>query len=140
MIFYFASSDTLVVVLLQKNTEGLEQPISFFSRALRDAEMRYDIMEKQAYALVKSLKAFRIYVLHSKIIAYVPSASVKEILIQPDMDGNRSKWIAKILEFDLEIKRTKLVKGQGLAKLLVESNCKYLGDNFMNINSKNQQA
>jgi hypothetical protein len=46
LIFSFASSDTLVVVLLQRNLDGLEQPISFFSRALRDAEMRYDIMEK----------------------------------------------------------------------------------------------
>jgi hypothetical protein len=79
--------------------------------------MRYNIMEKQAYALFKSLKAFRIYVLHSKIITYVPSALVKLILIQPDIDGKRRKWIAKILEFDLEIKPTKLVKGQGLAKL-----------------------
>jgi hypothetical protein len=26
-------------------------------------------------------------------------------------DGRRSKWIAKILEFDLEIKPIKLVKG-----------------------------
>jgi hypothetical protein len=81
LIFSFASYDTLVVVLLQRNTEGLEQPISFFSRALRDAEMRYDIMEKQEYDLVKSLKDFRIYVMYSKIIAYVPSTSVKEILI-----------------------------------------------------------
>jgi hypothetical protein len=97
--------------LLQKNIEGLEHPISFFSRALRDAKMRYDIMKKQAYALVKSLKAFRVYVLHSKIVAYVPSASVKEILIHLDIDGKRSKWIAKILEFDLEMKPTKLVKG-----------------------------
>jgi hypothetical protein len=48
---------------------------------LRDAEMRYDIMEKKAYALVKALKDFRVYVLHSNIVAYVPSASVKEILI-----------------------------------------------------------
>jgi hypothetical protein len=118
LIFSFASFDTVAVVLLQKNVEGLEQPISFFSRALRDAEVKYDIMEKQAYALVKALKAFRVYVLHSKIIAYVPSASVKDILIQPDIDGKRSKWIAKILEFDLEIKPTKLVKGKGLAKLV----------------------
>jgi hypothetical protein len=36
---------------------------------LRDAEVRYETMEKQAYALVKALKAFRIYVLQSKIIA-----------------------------------------------------------------------
>lgn len=91
LIFSFASCDTVAVVLLQKNHEGPEQPISFFRRELRDAEMRYDIMEKQAYALVKSLKAFRVYVLHSKIIAYVPSSSMKDILIQPDIDGKRSK-------------------------------------------------
>jgi hypothetical protein len=71
---------------------------------------------------VKALKYFRFYVSLSKIIAYVPSASVKEILIQPDIDGRRSKWISKILEFDLEIKPTKIVKGQGLSKLMVESN------------------
>jgi hypothetical protein len=38
-------------------------------------------MEKQAYALVKALKSFRFYVLHSKVTAYVPSASVKDILV-----------------------------------------------------------
>ena len=94
--------------------------------------------------MVKALKAFRVYVLHSKIIAYVPSASVKDILIQPDIDGRRSKWIAKILEFDLEIKPTKLIKDQGLSKLLVESNCKALGIIFINqqaeSSSKNFQS
>jgi hypothetical protein len=89
---------------------------------------------------VKSLKDFRVYVLHSKIIAYVPSSFVKDILIQPDLDGRRSKWITKILEFDLEINPIKLVKGQGLDKLLVESNCKYFGVNFINIGSENQQV
>jgi hypothetical protein len=111
MIFSFASFDTVVAFLLQKNDRGKEQPIAFFSKALRDAELRYEIMEKQAYALVKSLKAFRVYVLHSKIISYVPSTSVKDILIQPDIDGRRGKWITKILEFNLEINPTKLIKG-----------------------------
>jgi hypothetical protein len=67
LIFSFSSSDTVVVVLLQNNAEGLEQPVSFFRRAFRDAEVKYEIMEKQAYALVKALKDFRVYVLHSKI-------------------------------------------------------------------------
>jgi hypothetical protein len=97
-------------------------------------------MEKQAYALVRALKYFRVYVLHSKIIAYVPSTSVKDILIQPNIDGRRSKWIAKILEFDLEIKPTKLVKGQGLAKILAESNCKALEVNFINTCSEKKQV
>jgi hypothetical protein len=87
----------MVDVLLQKNNVGLECPIDFFSRSLRDVETRYEIMEKRAYSLVKCLKKFRVYVLHSKIIAYVPSASVKDILIYPDIDGKRSKWISKIL-------------------------------------------
>jgi hypothetical protein len=111
LIFSFASSDTVATGLLQKNAEGMEQTISFFNRALRDTEVKYDVMEKQAHALVKALKAFRVYVFHSKIIAYIPSASLKDILIHPDIDGRRSKWITKILEFDLEIKPTRLIKG-----------------------------
>jgi hypothetical protein len=140
LIFSFASSDTVVVVLLQTNKAKLEQPIAYFSRALRDVEIRYDIMEKQAYALEKALKAFRTYVLQSKIIAYVPSATVKDILIQPDIDGRRSKWIRPyFLEFDMEIRPTKLIKGQGLAKLLAEANCKALRVSFVNECSENQQ-
>jgi hypothetical protein len=97
-------------------------------------------MQKKAYDLVKSIKAFNIYILHSRVIAYVPSTSVKDILFHPDMNERRSKWIAKILEFDLEINPTKLVKGQGLASMLVESNCKVLGVNFINTCSENQQT
>jgi hypothetical protein len=68
--------------------------------------------------MVKALKAFKIYVLHSKVIAYVPTNIVKNILIQPDSDGRRGKWLEKIQEYDLEIKPTKLIKGQGLEKML----------------------
>jgi hypothetical protein len=32
------------------------------------------------------------------------------------------KWVSKIQEYDLEIKPTKIVKGQGLARMLTESN------------------
>ena len=94
--------------------------------------LKYEIMEKKSYALVKALKSFIVYFLHSNIIAYVPSTFLKEILIQPDIDGRRSKWISKMLEFDLEIKPTKLVKVQGLASLLAKFNCKALGVHFIN--------
>jgi hypothetical protein len=48
-------------------------------------------------------------------------------LVQPDCEGKRGKWITKILEYDLTIKPTQLIKGQGLAKLMTESNCKAIG-------------
>ena len=99
-IFSFALENTIVAILLQKNTKGQEQTIAFFSKALRDAPLKYNIMEKQAYALIKALKDFRVYILHSHIIAFVPHSVVKEILTQ-DPDGKRGKWIAVILEYDL---------------------------------------
>jgi hypothetical protein len=79
--------------------------------------------------MVKSLKDFRTYVLHSKIIAYVPTNEIKDVLVEPDNDGRRGRWLAKIQEFDLEVKPTKLVKGQGLERLLAESNFRVLGIN-----------
>ena len=39
MIFSFASPHTIAGVLLQKNEEGYEQPIAFFSQVLYDAEL-----------------------------------------------------------------------------------------------------
>jgi len=107
---------TLAIVLLQKNDEGVEHPMAFFNKTLRDAELRYDLIEKQAYALIKSLKAFIIYILHSKVTAYVLSALVKYVLTQLNIDRKRAKWIEKFIEFNIELKPTKLVKGQGLAK------------------------
>jgi hypothetical protein len=107
---------------------------------LRDAEVKYELLEKQAYALIKSLKAFRVYILQEKVIAFVPSSSVKDVLIQPDIDGKRSKWITKLIECDVEIKPAKLVKGQGLAKLLAEENCKLLEINLVSINADNIQS
>ena len=121
-IFSFASEHIVAGVLLQKNVDSLEQPIAFYSKILRDATLRYDIMDKQAYALVRALKEFRVYILDSHIIAHVPSASIKEVMTQSEPDGRRAKWIAVLLEYDLEIKPTKLIKGQGLAKLMAQSN------------------
>lgn len=46
--------------------------------------------------------------------------------MQPDTEGKRGRWIAKILEFDIEIKPTKLIKCQGLSCLMAYSNCKAL--------------
>ena len=88
-------------------------------------------MEKQTFSLVKSIKDFRVYILHSHTIAYVLNKVVKDILTQDNPDGRRGKWIAIILEYDIEIKCTKLIKGQGLANLMAKSNFHALEINFL---------
>ena len=106
---------------------------------MRDYELKYNPIEKQAYALIKSLKSFRIYILHAKVLAYVHSIVVKDVLTHPNNDGKRAKWIANLIDFDIEVNPTKLVKGQGLDKLMDKENCDLLGINFICVTSANLQ-
>jgi hypothetical protein len=87
ILFSFASENTIASILLQEDDKKFKKPITCYSKTLRDSPLRYDIMEKQAYALVKSLKEFRTYILYSHVIAYMPSNFVKDILTQPDRKG-----------------------------------------------------
>ena len=121
-IFSFASFHTIDVVLLQKNDEGFEQPISFFSKSLQAAELKYEASEKQAYALVKAIKAFKYYLVGASVTAYVPTVAVKDIFTQQEVIGRRARWINRIQEFNINIQITKLVRGWGSAKLMAESN------------------
>jgi len=44
--FSFASPNSIAVVLLQKNDEEKEQPVSFFSKIFTDTELKYNVLEK----------------------------------------------------------------------------------------------
>jgi hypothetical protein len=129
--FSFILENTIASVLLQKDEWNFERPIAYYSRNLRDSLLKYGIIEKKAYALVESLKELRIYILHSHVVSYVPNNFVKDILNQSDTEGIREKWIVVLLEYDLEIKTTKLIKGQGISKLMTQSNYDVLGKNFI---------
>ena len=80
IIFSFASQDTITGILLQKDIDDYECLVDFIIKVLRDLEFNYYIKEKQAYALVKSLKHFRNYIGYNKIKAYVPYPAVKDVL------------------------------------------------------------
>ena len=59
--------------------------------------------------------------------------------MQNDPKGRTNRWITKLLEYDLEIKPTKMIKGQGLAKLMVESNLHVVDINLVAALSNNQE-
>ena len=57
--------------------------------------------------------------------------TIKDILVQGDNERKRGGWITKTQEYKLEINPTKLIKGQGLAKILSDSNYQALGINLI---------
>eukprot|EP00253_Pinus_taeda_P032562 PITA_32562 len=70
---------------------------------------------------------------------FVMEEAVKEVPVQNDPEGRRGRWIASLLEYGLEIKPTKLIKGQGLAKIMAESNLHALDINLVAALSDNQE-
>jgi hypothetical protein len=88
---------------------------------LHDYELIYSKKEKQSMALVKEVVHFQTYIVNSNVIAYFPSSPVKMILNQQLREGKWANWMVKIQEYNIEIKPLKVVKGQGLCNLIVNS-------------------
>ena len=64
---------------------------------LKKHELNYTQKEKHEFTMVKALKQFRYYILHSHSIAFVPKTIVKNILTQQEVGMNkRVVWVAKV--------------------------------------------
>ena len=118
VLYTFSSDTSYAAVLTQLNDQNIEAPISFFSSNLQGAELNYLAMEKQAYVVFKALKHFRPFLLktHTKII--LPYSAVRQLLIQREVGEKRENWVTTLQEYDVEIHPAKIVKGQGLCRML----------------------
>lgn len=72
-------------------------------------------------------------------MAYVPHILVKDILFQPEADGKKESWNTLIQEYDMVIKPTKLIKGQGIEKLMVEANLQAVDINAVEVQATGNQ-
>ena len=105
-----------------QSNDGVQAPIAFMSVPLKNHELKYSQIEKHAFTVVKALKNFWFYILHSHSVVHVLDAAVKSILTQQDVGCNaRGSWIAKTPKYDIEIKPTKLVRGNTLCGAIVKN-------------------
>lgn len=120
MYVYFGQHG-IAMVLTQKDIQkGGEHPIAFHSKTLKDYELCYNFVEKQALAAIKGLKKFRHFIAYNKTTAYVAHPTVREYIMEGDITEKRANWITKILEYDVDIKPTKLVHRRGLCEYIVQ--------------------
>eukprot|EP00253_Pinus_taeda_P026136 PITA_26136 len=126
-IFSFSSYDTLAAVLLQTNDEGIEHPVAFFSKTLRDDELRFGCPTKlvtdnatnfKAKELVDMIESMGIQVVHST--SYYPQgnglaeSSNKSLVrvIKKLLEENKKRWDSK-LKFAIWADRVTIKKSIG---------------------------
>lgn len=54
--------------------------------------------------------------LNNKIHLLVAHPTVKDFLLNKDVSDKRARWIMKVMEFDVDIQVTNLVRGKGLCE------------------------
>lgn len=81
IMYSYASDHTCSTILMQKNNEGVESPITFMSYPLKTHEMKFSAMVKHAFSIVKAVKHFRFYILNSHVIALFPDTDVNSIIM-----------------------------------------------------------
>jgi hypothetical protein len=121
ILYTFSSDQSYAAMLTQKNDQDAEVPIAFNSSGLQGVELNYSDVEKKAYAVFKSIKHFRPFLIKSHIKVIVPHSAVRNLLVQKDLGEKRSHWVTTLQEYDLEIKPAKIVHGQGLCKLVTQT-------------------
>ncbi|WZZ78339.1 hypothetical protein YC2023_098911 [Brassica napus] len=100
--------------------ERSEQKLIFYiSKTLLDAESRYPLMEKLAYAVVTSARKLRLY-FQSHTIVILTTFPLLTILHSPIQSGRLAKWAVELSEYDIEYRPRTSSKSQVLADFLVE--------------------
>jgi len=120
-LYTFSSDTSYVAVLTQLNDQNIEEPISFFRSDLKRVKLNYSVVDKQAFAIFKTLKHSGTFLLktHTKIL--VPYPAVRQLLIQREVGKKRANWVTALQEYDVEIQPAKIVRGQGFFGMLTRA-------------------
>jgi hypothetical protein len=120
-LYTFDSDRSYATVLTQKNFENNEVPIAFMSSSFKGDKINYPAVDWQAYAIFKAVKHFRSYLLKSRTKVIVPYPAVRNLLVQKELGEKRANWVTSLQEYDLDITPAQIMRGQGLCKLVVDS-------------------
>ena len=90
-------------VLSQKDSNGDDHPIAFFSRKLLPREVRYSTTEKECLAIVASLKHFEVYLLGRKFQVQTDHGALKFLHKMKNSNGRLTRWALAVQPFDFEI-------------------------------------
>ena len=119
LTLYLVVSDFSTSVTLVRERDGMQQPIYYYSGALRGAEERYPKMEKLILALVTTVRRLRPYFL-AHTIKIPTEYPMRQILHKPKTSRRLMKWAIKLSELDIKYKLRTAAKGQVLADFITE--------------------
>ncbi|XP_077251934.1 uncharacterized protein LOC143891185 [Tasmannia lanceolata] len=108
-----------LAAVLVREEHSQQKPVYYVSKVLHDAEVRYQRVEKLAYALVMAARKLRPY-FQAHIIKVLTDQLLRQVLHKPDTSGRLVKWAVELSEFDIQYMPRPAIKAQVLADFVAE--------------------
>ena len=99
-----ASKEGLGAVLSQKQSDRQYHPVAFTSHALHGGEKNYHLSKLEFLALKWAImEQFRKYLQYSHFTVRTDNNPLTYILMTPNLDAIRHRWVATLARFDMNI-------------------------------------
>ena len=98
-----ASERGIGAVLSQKDDDGLEHPIAYFSRKLLPREQKYATVEKECLGIVSALRHFSVYLLGRSFTIQTDHRALCFLHKMKTANGRLTRWSLAIQPFQFEI-------------------------------------
>ena len=95
-----ASDYALGSVLVQKDLDGTDMPIEFYSRSFTPAELNYTVYEKECLAVVTSVKKFNTYLAGRHFEIFTDHRAIESLLTIKEHTRRIARWTMTLAEYD----------------------------------------
>ena len=119
-LYLASNSQAIGALIAQEDGSGVEQPVYYVSRALKDAESRYSEAEQSCLALIYASQRLRHYFLAHKVQLMTRSHPIKSLLQRPILSGRLAQWLLQLSQYEIITKTPTAIKSQAIADLLAQ--------------------
>jgi len=119
LILYIAAQErSLRTLCVQKNEKGKEIALYYLSRILVGDKYKYSPIEKIYMSLIFIIQKLRHYMQAYMVQVISKADPIKYILSRPILNGQLTKWVVILKQYDLVCMPQRVVKGQAMAYFL----------------------
>jgi len=103
VLYTDASQHTVGAILVQKDQSGMERVIAYLSHKLSGSQLHWPIIEKEAFAVVFSLKKFHPYLWGSTFEIHTDHKPLKSLFTSEIRNTKLQRWAIQIAEYGAPI-------------------------------------
>lgn len=98
-----ASTQGIAAILSQKDDDGTDHPVAYYSRKLSPSEKNYFAMELECLSVVRGIEHFQIYLTGVPFTVETDHACLQYLANRKEKKGRLTRWALRLQEFDFQV-------------------------------------